>query len=65
MATSFKLFVLPPLLALAVVAPALIWFLSYQSQCSMRTTVVFKNTRQSQAFALLGQADRAHLTVTP
>jgi hypothetical protein len=48
----FKLFILPPLLALAVVAPALLGFMSYQTERSMETTYVVSSLQKSRACSL-------------
>jgi hypothetical protein len=58
---SLKLFVLPPLLALAVVAPALMGFMSYQTRRSTETTYVVNSMRQSQACSLCHVARQTRL----
>jgi hypothetical protein len=59
--SSFKLFVLPPLLALAVVAPALMGFVSYQARRSTETTYVVTSLQQSKACALCHGARQTSL----
>ena len=51
-AETVRLFVLPPLLSLAVVASSLMVFTSYLAQKSLQTTYVVKSLQQSGACAL-------------
>jgi hypothetical protein len=54
--SPLKLFVLPPLLALAVVAPALMGFMSYQTWRSTETTYVVTGMQQNRACSLCHSA---------
>jgi len=61
--SSLKLFILPPLLSLAVVAPALMGFMSYQTRRSMQTTYVVSSLQKSRACSLCHNALQTHLTL--
>ena len=52
MMESFKIFVLPPLLTLAVVALSLVTLTEYLTQRSLRTTYVISKLRQNRLCAL-------------
>jgi hypothetical protein len=54
--SSLKLFILPPLLSLAVVAPALMGFMSYQTWRSTETTYVVTGMQQNRACSLCHSA---------
>lgn len=52
MSQAVKLFVLPPVLALAAVASAILGLMNYQAQRSMETTFVLQSAQRSGACAL-------------
>jgi hypothetical protein len=52
MMESFKIFVLPPLLALAVVALSLMTLMDYLTQRSLRTTYVISSLKRNRLCSL-------------
>jgi hypothetical protein len=59
--SPLKLFVLPPLLALAVVTPGLMGFMSYQTRRSMETTYVVTGMQQNRTCSLCHSARQTRL----